>query len=94
MATGARIGHQPPGLLPPGMPPGMHPGMQQRPLPGMPWAPGAPPALHAPPASTTVYVGKISPLVDDELMQRVLQACGEVRRCGEARAQGLTEPRG
>ena len=58
--------------MPPGMPPGPLPG-------GLPpnMAPGT---LHVPP-STTIYVGKISPLVDDELMRRVLEACGELRRC-------------
>ena len=48
-------------------------------------APAADPAAAAPaepaPAkeSTTVYVGKIPPNVDDALVRKLLDACGEVR---------------
>jgi RNA-binding protein 25 len=66
------------------MPPGMPPPHMAR--PGMPWphggAPPQPGMAGPPPAKTSVYIGKISPLVDDDLMRRVLEACGEVRRCG------------
>jgi RNA-binding protein 25 len=60
----------------------------------MPWPPGGsaaplPGVAPPPPAKTTVYIGKISPLVDDDLMRRVLEACGEVRRCAFARARPL-----
>jgi RNA-binding protein 25 len=47
----------------------------------------------APPPNTTAYVGKISPLVDDDLMRAVLEACGELRRCEPGR-QTLRAPRG
>jgi len=66
------------------------PGYPQR-MPGYPGAPGYPPGYPqqpgfppgfqgGPPPNTVVYVGKISPLLDDELMRLVLEACGAVRR--------------
>ena len=64
----------------PGMPPRPYGAM---PPPG-PWPGGPPPPgfPQAPPLpSTSVYVGKISPLVDDDLMRAVLETCGELRRC-------------
>ena len=69
-------------MPPPGVP--LPPGIV--PPPAAPVvAPAADPAAAAPsepaPAkeSTTVYVGKIPPSVDDALVRKLLDACGEVR---------------
>ena len=35
-----------------------------------------------PPVATTLYIGKISPLVDDDLLKAVLTFCGAVKRRG------------
>ena len=63
----------------PGMPPRPYGAM---PPPG-PWPGSLPPGFSQapPPPNTSVYVGKISPLVDDDLMRVVLETCGELRRC-------------
>jgi hypothetical protein len=72
------------------MPPpqyGMPPGYQRPPFPGPPPQglrplPPAPSGLPA--ANTSVYVGKISPLLDDDTMRLLLETCGPLRRCVRA----------
>jgi len=70
------------GAFPPGYPPGYAP--QQPPRPGPPGPPAAPFA----PGCTTLALYKISPLIDDDLMRSVLEACGSLRR----RVDGASHP--
>ena len=64
-------------MPPPGVP--LPPGIV--PPPAAPVAPAAPKETTPaePKESTTVYVGKIPPSVDDDLVRTLLDACGDVR---------------
>ena len=75
----------------PGMPPRPYGAMPPPgPWPGGPPPPGFPQA--PPPPNTSVFVGKISPLVDDDLMRVVLETCGELRRCEPEQLAGGGPP--
>jgi hypothetical protein len=83
----------PPGPPAPGMlrgPPGPMAG-PPGPMAGPPGPGGAPPLVPRRPGgmpvakATTVYVGKIATSIPDEIIRRLLEACGKVRARGELR---------
>lgn len=51
------------------------------------------PTAAAAPKSTTVYVGKIAPTVDDGMVQRLLEACGPVKNWKRMTDPQTNEPK-
>jgi len=45
-------------------------------------------AVGLDPKATTVWVGKISPLIEDETIRKLLQACGEVKSWARVETNG------
>ncbi|GAQ84979.1 RNA-binding protein 25 [Klebsormidium nitens] len=59
-----------------------------RPPVGFP-PPGAPPMAPLPKPSTTMYVGKIAPTVDDDLVRSILEVCGPLKSWKRAAGKGF-----